>query len=282
MNWLIVNPSSGNAKDSGFWQELLQRKGVVSHTDGDGAISKIPNLREQDCLIVAGGDGTVRRYADWCIANRCSLGVLPAGTGNDFARGIGLPLEPDAACSIIAEGHVRQVDTGQVNNQLFLNVAHVGLGSKIGPEVETSTKRWWGRFAYLRTLIERLRSARGFKATITSNDETFRGRWLQISVANGGSFGGGQRFFEASPFDGQLDLLAIRPRPFSKLFAIWLAARLRGTAPASEAIEQRRGTRFEITGDARLAVIGDGETLTRLPANFEVHPGALRVLLPAD
>ena len=280
MNLLVLNPKSGNAEDGEFWREHFHQAGVVVEPDNVTEAQQLRGLKASDCLIVAGGDGTLRRYAATCAEIGCTLGVLPSGTGNDIARGVTIPLEPDAACRNLADGVTRKVDIGLIDDEIFLNAAHIGLGPEISRNVDRAYKHWWGRYAYWRTLLDRVQRTRGFKATIRCDDEFIHGRWLQITVANGRSFGGGQRFFEATPFDGRLDLIAIRPHPVYQLFFIWLLARFRGAAPDSEAFEQYRGTDIEILGDSSKEVTADGELIAHLPVRFAIRPKALRVVIP--
>lgn len=280
MNLLLSNTAAGNAQSTDFWFGALRAAGIEAElASTDNGRIQTP-LTKGDCLIVAGGDGTVRAQAGTCIETSCRLGVLPTGTGNDFARGLNIPLEPDAACANLATGEIQRVDVGLLNDEIFLNVAHIGLGSEISAQIEGADKHWWGRFAYARTLVNQLRRIRGFHARIECADEVIEGRWLQITVANGRSFGGGQHFFDASPTDGELDLLAVRPRPLLRLFLVWLLAHVRGTTPTDEAIFRRRGKRFKIMGDSRREVTADGETLAHLPVRFGIRAAALRVVVP--
>jgi YegS/Rv2252/BmrU family lipid kinase len=277
---LVFNPVSGNAKGGDFWLEQLRRQGIEAEPSETRADGTIPDLARTERLIVAGGDGTIRLHAAACVAEGCVLGVLPSGTGNDFARGLSMPLEPAEACRNLATGVVQEIDVGTVDDQIFLNVAHIGFATEVTREVPQGRKGWWGRFAYLRTLLERLRDLQGFKATIRDAHETHVGRWLQITVANGRSFGGGQEFFDASPFDGELDLLAIKPRPLHQLVYFWMLARLKRGAPQHPALIHLRSATFEISGRSRKTVTADGETLGRLPVRFAIKPGALRVIAP--
>jgi YegS/Rv2252/BmrU family lipid kinase len=280
MNYLIVNARAGRALDSETWQRLLRSAGVAFQVLPPDDDRTWPTLGSDDCLIVAGGDGTVSRYAVKAVASGCTLGILPAGTGNDFARGLGIPLDAEAACQNLRHGGVRHIDIGKIGDDWFLNVAHIGFGSEVSRRVKRDRKHWWGRFAYLRTLVERTRRVRGFKARIRVDNRIIGGRWLQISIANGGFFGGGQRFFQANPFDARLHLIGIRPRAIPTLFILWLLARIRGAAPRNKAIVALSGTQFEILGNSGLDVMADGEPRTHLPATVGVEPAKLRVVMP--
>jgi YegS/Rv2252/BmrU family lipid kinase len=279
---LVLNTASGNAKNANFWIEKLHESGIeVAVCEPDTDSSSCQGLDETDWLIVAGGDGTVRLHAAACSAAGCTLGVLPSGTGNDFARGLRIPLDPREAARTIRDGIKQAIDVGEVDGEVFLNAAHVGFAANVTRKVPPARKGWWGRFAYPRTVLERLRDLRGFKATILGEAERHQGRWLQVTVANGSSFGGGQQVLDANPFDGQLDVFAIRPRPVTQLFFLWLLTKLMKSAPSSPALLHLRGTRFDIIGDPRMRVIADGELLGRLPARFTVHRSALQVVTPS-
>lgn len=280
VNYLIVNPGAGNAAGADFWRTRLAEHGIAVQVMTTGADTEFLRLTADDRLIVAGGDGTMSRYAALAVDAGCTLGVLPAGTGNDFARGLGVPLEPDAACRNLRDGVPRQVDVGVIGDGLFLNVAHIGLGAEVTRSLHSDDKHWWGRFAYLRALVERVTRARGFRAGIRVGGKTLRGRWLQISIANGRSFGGGQQFFDADPFDGRLDLVAVRPKPLWVLFMLWLSARARGRPPRHEALVRLRDTHFEILAHSRRPVTADGELCAHLPVRIGIRKAALSVILP--
>lgn len=128
------------------------------------------------------------------------------------------------------------VDVGRVGKRHFLNVAHIGLGSEISRSVDSSDKHWWGRFSYLRKLFDSFRQRRGFRAHLRCDGETLRGRWLSIAIANGRSFGGGHRIVGATPFDGMIDVIAVRPRSIWQLMLNWLRFRVLLGQPAPQVV----------------------------------------------
>lgn len=281
-DWLVSNARSGQARKV---EELLAQLAAVGlqaeHVDPELPVADF-TPGKGDRVIIAGGDGTVRRYAAQVARQNAVLAVLPTGTGNDFARGLQIPLDIESACRVAAQGVVRTLDMALLDEKTFLNVAHIGFGTEVSRHVDAEQKRGWGRFAYVRTLFGRLRQSRGFKASIEHPGGRVRGRWLQISIANGCSFGGGQEFFGAVPFDGQLDLLAIRPRSLLMLMLLWLRAKITRSSPPSDALLELRAQRFTVGGNRRLTVRADGEHLGNLPAAFAIEPSALRVLVDAD
>jgi len=281
LDYLVVNPGAGAGHDQDIWLRRLTSCGIHTEHLRDLDPDGLPPLSEQDRVLAVGGDGTMKRMASICIARGCTLGVLPGGTGNDFARGLGIPLDPQEACRTLAAGFVMPVDVGRVGEDFFLNVAHIGLGSEIHRDVAPAEKRSWGRFSYLRRLLQRITGHRGIKATIRCGEVQVKGRWLDIAVANGSSFGGGHTLFEASPVDGKLDVVAIRPDSLFRLLAIWVRSRLRRATPAEdEAVVHLRGHSCRIAHCQRHDVTADGELIGRTPIDFHVDPGAIRVIVP--
>ena len=278
-HYLVVNASASRARDATFWRRRLSEVGISTRPWQGKPASGHAKLNRNDRLLVAGGDGTVRRYAPLCMATGATLGVLPSGTGNDFARTLGVPIDPPEACRVIAGGRMREVDVGRLGGEIFLNVAHVGAGSGVAHDVDDASKRWWGRLSYLGAVVDQARRQRGFRATITCDGRRFHGRWLEIAIANGSSFGGGQRVFEADPGDGLLDVVAVRPRPLRELTLLWLWTLLHRSLPRHDALLVRRSDSCEIDAPHLHAVAADGESLGTVPGRFTLLPHALRVLV---
>ena len=128
MDWLLTNDRSGTSRGRQEWLKRLAAAGLAEAPRPLDDLGQIARLSADDRVIVAGGDGTVNLVARDCARSGCRLGVLPAGTGNDLARGLDIPLDPDAACETIVRGVARTLDLAAVNDRHFLNVAHVGFG----------------------------------------------------------------------------------------------------------------------------------------------------------
>ncbi|HBM13383.1 MAG TPA: lipid kinase, partial [Rhodospirillaceae bacterium] len=107
--------------------EALEQAGidVTTHwmTSCEQALDDIAKLPETDAILVGGGDGTISGLLPALLERRETIGILPLGTANDFARGVGIPTTPQAAAKIISEGHRLAVDTGLIADRPFLNVA---------------------------------------------------------------------------------------------------------------------------------------------------------------
>ncbi|WP_210396643.1 diacylglycerol/lipid kinase family protein [Motiliproteus sediminis] len=232
-----------------------------------------------DRLLALGGDGTQSAVATICVAKQAQMGVLPAGTGNDFARALGVPLGPSGAVDLLRSGQEQRLDVGRINNRIYLNVAHVGLGAQVGAGTSQAIKRRWGPLSYLRHLLTLLFRKRGFWGRITYDGRVLYGRWLEIAIANGPSFGGGHQIDGARLDSAALTLVCVRARPLPRLFLAWLLARL-GRPLNRKVIRLERVTDCRLDTHRRLLISADGEAVGYTPLHAWVEPASLRVIAP--
>jgi len=280
-HWLIANAKAGKGGDhQRHWQQCLARAGLhdltIRSLDDDWEAAVAPG----DRVLVAGGDGTVNQAARGCLARGATLGILPSGTANDFARNLELPTDPGALCRLMAAAPTRRIDVARVNDALFLNVVHIGLGTLPVTQASPRLKRYLGRFSYLAVLMRQLGLRRGFKAEIHHADGHVTGRWLSIAVASGAYFGGGQRVPEASPHDGRLTVVAVRPRPWWQLMRAFVITKLTGIPPRhDDAVVHLDLTECRLQLSHRHLVTADGERLGRFAElDLRAEPAALAVI----
>tara|TARA_R110002110_G_scaffold293682_1_gene507708 strand:- start:244 stop:1038 length:795 start_codon:yes stop_codon:yes gene_type:complete len=237
-------------------------------------------LAPGDRVLALGGDGTASSVAYFCVEQGWPMALLPAGTANDFARGLGIATDPDQACRLLNSGRLQTLDVGRLNGRIFLNVAHIGLGAEVAWSLGHEHKRFWGGYSYLRRLLKVIAGRRRFSARIEADGKVFYGTWLEVAVANGGYFGGGHRIEGAGFNTGSLTLVAIRARPIPKVLWAWLAARLgRPLDPRLVRVEHVQQCR--VLTRRRLKVTADGERFGRSPVEFRIEARALSVLLPS-
>lgn len=282
---LFHNPNAGS--DASITSERLAAHGL-SPAETITSLEALTTFawRANDLLLVAGGDGTVNEVVRRVLGRDPVLGILPTGTGNDFARSLGLPLDPDAACAALAGATLRRVDVAEINDQVLLNAAHIGLGAIISGRDARNLKGQWGRLSYLRALLARLGTDGAFKATIRlaegqlpASEHTHH--WRSITIANGRFFGGGHTIGpEASLDDGLLDVLAVRDRSFWILLFAEIRRRLGLTA--HPALRHWRVASVTIEANAAHPVTVDGDVRTQTPVTARVQAKALRVLVPSD
>jgi diacylglycerol kinase (ATP) len=239
------------------------------------------HARDAAAVVVAGGDGSLNAAAPALARTKLALGILPTGTANDLARTLGLPLAVEAAADVIAAGHRRQIDVGEVNGHLFFNVASVGLSSELARQLNRETKRRFGRLSYFITTVKILSGSSPFRAVIVSPGEVVRVRTLQIAVGNGRYYGGGLAVEHTAEIDdAHLDLYSLELSGIWKLIAMAKDFRL-GRHGAWREVRAARGASFEVRTRRPRAVNTDGELVTFTPARFSVRPKSVTVIVPS-
>lgn len=235
-----------------------------------------------DCVVVGGGDGTLNFATAPIMRNNLTLGVLPLGTANDFARTLGYPSDPAAACRIIAEGLDHRVDVGCVNDVHFLNVASIGLAVRARHYRSARAKRWFGSLGYARNLYAAFRDTRPFHVHVNCNGQRRRLHTIQLAIGNGRYYGGGLAVAgDAAIDDGKLDLFSLEPQSAPALMRL-LPTLIRGPSGAIRGGQLMQGTHMRIVTRHPRAINTDGEVLTHTPALFRVLPRALGVRVPTD
>lgn len=234
-----------------------------------------------DAVIACGGDGTMNMAANALAGTQTPLGVIAAGTANDLARTLALPLDPAEAAGVVAAGVTRRIDVGEVNGCFFLNVASIGLSVSLAHSLTPDLKRRWGKLSYAIAAARVALHARPFRATIAGEGETIPTRSLQIAVGNGRFYGGGMAVKDdAAIDDGRLDLYSLEMRSLLRLM-LMLSAFRAGSHGLYREVTTAEGPWFEVRTRRPREVNADGEIVAKTPARFRVHRGALTVFAPA-
>ncbi len=278
-----ANSRSGGAMEDA--RRALERAGLaVTAIRTESRNELTPLIAEHgatvDCVVAAGGDGTMNGVADGVIQTGLPLGVLPMGTANDLARTLGIPTDLDAAAAVIAGGRLQRIDVGEVNEHAFFNVASIGLSAELAAGLTPERKRRFGRLAYALTAINVLARARPFSATIVTRSGETRVKTLQIAVGNGRYYGGGMAVEQGAAInDGALDLYSLELKSVWKL-ALMLRSFRSGSHGLWKEVRTERCTSFEIRTRKPRPVNTDGDLITFTPARFIVKPAAIGVFVP--
>jgi len=237
---------------------------------------------EAEAVLIAGGDGSLNAVAPALLKTGLPLGILPTGTANDLARTLNIPTDIEQAADVIAAGHTRQIDIGEVNGHCFFNVASIGLSADLAGSLTRETKRRFGRLGYALTALRVLMQARPFRAMIVSPEGTVRVKTLQIAIGNGRYYGGGMAVeADATIDDGHLDLYSLEVDKVWKL--LLMAKHFReGRHGLWEEVRATKGIRFEIRTRRPRPINTDGELVTFTPASFKLLPKAITVFTPRD
>src|SRR5579859_1464028 len=157
---------------------------------GEGLATKAAN-EKAELVIAAGGDGTIHAVATGLITRESTLGIIPLGTMNNLAHSLGIPLPIEAACAIIAKGATRAIDVGNINGQVFIEVAGIGLEAALFPSAEEFKSP--GFFSTVRGVINGLLTLFTFQSTklrITFDDNKRRSyAAIQVTISNAPYYG---------------------------------------------------------------------------------------------
>lgn len=289
---VLLNPAAGTRPASRRLRRALAAPpgAAVRATRGPGDTVRLARAAEASgCrrLVVAGGDGTVHRVVSAFRdpATGPCVAPVPVGTGNDFARALGLPRDAREALEIAVRGPVRRVDlvAARVGGRdaRAVNFVLGGVGGDVARHVTGKRKRRWRRLVYARAIVEELRDVRPRDVAVEADGATVSsGRHLAVLVANGPTLGGGIRAVPGAEVDdGRLDLVAIRGGSTAAAVAI-LARLATGRLLQSHRVTRRRAARVEVRGEGAMRFNADGEPLGAGEATLRVLPGALRVAAP--
>ena len=294
---VILNPTAGRgygARIEPKLRRLLSEEGLdfeILLTNGPWHAAELAERASRDgikVVVAAGGDGTTNEVMNGLMAASTespagTLGVIPVGTGSDFAHNVGIPPGLREACRRLAHGHVRTVDVCQVcvpgqAPRYFDNTVNIGFGGIV--TVEARKIKWLrGMALYLPVVLKTVLLSRAPHVTVACDDE----KWVlpaeMICVANGAREGGG--FFcapQAQPDDGLLDICIVRG--MSKLALFGLVPRfMSGSHVGHESVNVTRAKRVTVSSPDDLIAHVDGEMLctdaheiefTLLPQRLEV------------
>jgi len=234
-----------------------------------------------DAVIVGGGDGTLNAAAPGLMQTSLPLGILPLGTANDFARTLGIPASLEQAVKIIADGQLRAVDLGEVNQHLFLNVSSIGFSAELAHNLTAESKKRWGVGGYALAALRLLRQSRPFSATLVHQGQRVAIKTVQVSVGNGRFYGGGMTVEQrAAPDDGLLDVYSLELQHSWQLIALLPFLR-RGTHGRWRNVRAFSTTELTIETRRPHYINADGEIVGQTPAHFRLLTRALRVYAPA-
>lgn len=232
-----------------------------------------------DAVIVAGGDGTIARQVPHALALDVPIGVVPLGTFNDLARTLGVPMEIEAACSIIASGRTRRIDAARVNETYYLTEASIGISSRIARRQRPQDKQRFGFLAVVASALEAARSVRPFRAEVRFDGKRVHLRAVQLTVANSGRFGGVISVQNAAIDDGRLDLYAVEIESLRDAISVARSI-VAGRQHASPGLRTFHSSAFEVRTRRPHHITADGEPGGFTPARFEVVRKRLSVFVP--
>jgi YegS/Rv2252/BmrU family lipid kinase len=244
-------------------------------------------------VVVGGGDGTISLVAGLLAGRDVRLGVVPLGTGNDFARNVHIPLDVEAACRVVGAGRERAVPLGLANGRVFLNAISFGISSAVTRRLTPELKRHAGPLAYPVAAAAEAIAPSPFRLEMDGDFGRLETNALQVVVGNGRYHGAGTVVApDAVLGDALLDVYVVEAAAgpedegvAARVGNAWRLARVglllsRGRHLEHERVRHSRCTSVRFSCDPPQEVNADGELTSQTPLSCEVRPGALRVLVP--
>lgn len=237
-------------------------------------------------VVALGGDGAFHHVVEGLQGTEAIAGFFPAGNGNDIAEAIGVPADPVAAAEALVHGRPRRVDLIRVRfsdgrTAVYIGAGGLGLDAEAAYLANTRFKAWPGVTRYMAGALTAFFREEPLELEAQMDDAQWRGRALFVAVANGPRYGSGVRIApEAKIDDGWMDVMIVGELGWARLFEGIPIVLTTGNVRFDEVRRYRcRRTMLRTSREAK--VHGDGELLGESPAEFEIVPGAIRVMAPA-
>ena len=298
----ILNPVAGHGRSRRVFERLQamlaghrQLQPVVWQTAGPAHARELAARAAQEGyqrVVAVGGDGTVHEVINGLmdagpqLAGGVRVGVVPAGSGNDFARNLGLPSDPGEAARLLARGEAHPIDVGRVNDRHFANLAGVGFDAEVAAWANRVPKFIPGTFTYLAGVLALLARYRNAEVSLELDGRPLQGRAFLVAVGNGPRYAGGMAICPGAVMnDGRLRVVLCGDLQRGEILRL-LPTIYQGRHVGHPKVQTFDVRRLSLHARRPLAVHADGELVGYTPARFEVVPGAILTIgappLPAD
>jgi YegS/Rv2252/BmrU family lipid kinase len=285
---LIVNPHAGGGRALAGLpavEQALRGHGVeftVHHTTGIEHAQALARgaVQAGEVAVSFGGDGLAGAIAHALRGTHGTLGLLPGGRGNDFARKVGIPLDLPGACLVLALGIERTVDVAEVDGRTFLGIASFGIDTEV-QDIANATTSLKGQAVYLYATLRALAAWKPVPLVVAvDGGEPRRFEGYSVAACNSGVYGGGMHLApDAEITDGLLDVVSYGDLPRWR-FLRGLARVFRGTHLRDPAVELVQAREVRVDAGRTFRIYADGDPIGTTPATIRAVPRGLRILAP--
>jgi diacylglycerol kinase (ATP) len=288
---ILLNPAAGHQAGRRRLTEaleVLQRAGVepTIRESRSGRhlveLAREAQAEKPDVVVSAGGDGTHHYVLNGLAGTQTPLGILPIGTGNDFAKGLRIPLEPQKAARVLLGGTPKPIDLARIGSTLYHCIAGVGFDSIVTRFANEQVRWVKGSPRYAWAILRCLKFYQPHRLEIRSDAKDFTGDVIFVTIGNNRSYGGGLIMAPRARLDDGLLDVCIVPAMSKLALLRWVPAAYRGKHLAHPAMGYFQTPRVTLNSPSRLELFADGEFIQELPATIEAVPSAVRVMVPAD
>ncbi len=292
---LIANPAAGTAQDGtpvSDAQARLRECGhevVVVETAGAGDAERLAMSAVHagaNLVIAAGGDGTLNEVVNGVASvpgalEACALGILPVGTGNDFARMLGLA-ETEHAIAALVTGRTRAVDLVRLGDRVFLNASAGGFTAETSARVTSELKQAVGKLAYLVGGAAAFLEYEPVQTVVEGAGRRLEMELQLFAICNGPYIGGGHQLApDARPDDGEFDVCLVRASSTVDFLAL-LPRLSSGDHLDDDDVVYFRARELMLTFSRPIKVNTDGEVLDASRCHYVIAPGAVRLVAPTE
>lgn len=289
--YFIVNPVAGKGKTLAIIpliESICKENNIdftvkVSSQKGDSILLAAEAVKNGYSRVIAvGGDGTVNEVLNGIVHTGATLGVIPAGSGNDFVRSI--PVSSDINQSIynMIYGIEKKVDLGICNERYFINVASVGLDTEVAARTQKTKKYFSGSLAYTLSALYTIFTYKGWNMQIKVDGNIIKVKTLLTAIANGKYYGGGvMPTPKAKIDDGYLDVCHISHMSKLKMFMV-LPKYMKGKHTDLSEVTLTKGRNITINCDTSFPLNLDGEVFYVDKAEFSILEKSINVIMPEN
>lgn len=284
----VINPRSGSARDNSL-KDLIIEQAETQNFDfqiynmsgnDEGGITTAIKRFSPTIVAAAGGDGTVKLVAGLIGGTKAALAIIPYGSANGMAKELQIA-DVDSALEILSKGKKKKIDLVNINNEICIHLADVGLNARVVKRFEKDPKR--GKLIYAKHLFGEMFFLKSYRFHITHDDKIINRKGVSITFANAMRYGTGAIINPHGRIDdGKFELVIVKPFPRFQLLSIAWKMFI-GRLHTSDYVEIISCEKASVVSNRKTTLQIDGEVIGKVrDINLSIMPKALNVIVPAD
>ncbi|PKM87371.1 MAG: lipid kinase [Firmicutes bacterium HGW-Firmicutes-12] len=287
----IINPLAGRGRALELWKQIKHIMGddsegyqfVYTRSPGEATLLAKKAVKEKyDTLAVIGGDGTLNEVANGLVGSETALAVFPGGTGNDFAKTLGITRNPSKLIEILNNGKKKLIDIVKCNDEYFINMAGIGFDAEVAKNVN-GIRFLRGEIAYISAILKTLLTYRPIEAEIVIDGLVRKEKVILVAVGNGEFVGGGIHILpNAILDDGLIDICIIKETTKTEILRT-LPSVYKGSHTSNPKCLFLKGREVIINiqrSERQVYAQLDGQVFYNKSLHISVIPQAIQVLIP--